>query len=477
MKDYRYFTTFCFSFFLLTIASAQSVANELNSTSPAELIVTQAVPKNTTANNQNPTLARREKLLMAANVFIKNGFPDKAYALLHPFQSEFAGDPEFDYLLGIAALDSGKPNEAIFALERTLAVNPSHLQARAEIARAYLAAGELAEAKQEFETVQQQNPPQEVIANIQKYLNIIESARSGQRTSIRGYVEVTLGNDSNVNTATSNNQIAIPLFGGALMNLSASGIATKDTFGTLATGFNMRHALSPSWAVLGGANISKHNYSTQVDFNTTNGDANIGLSLNNGNDNYIAVLQAQSFVLANVAYRDAKGLSTQWQRNLNSGAQLSSYLQYSSLSYPDYKYRNADRYVLGGAYGTPLGADSATVIYFGLYGGAEQPLATGYTYLANNFYGGRMGGEMKLNSQFSLIASASMESRSYEGADTLFLVKRNDTQADLKLGMNYMPAQQWTISPSISYTSNSSNIIINQYDRTVFSVSARRDFN
>jgi tetratricopeptide (TPR) repeat protein len=388
-----------------------------------------------------------------------------------------AGDPDYDYLLGIAALDSGKPNEAIFALERALAVNPSHLQARAEIARAYLAAGEVAEAKQEFETVQQQNPPKEVSVTIQKFLDIIETTRSGQKTTMHGYVEVMVGNDSNVNSSTSNRQIAVPLFAGALLNLNASGIATSDTFGSLGTGFNIRHALSPTWSVLGGANISKRNNSKQIDFNTSNGDANIGVNLNNDNDNYLAAIQAQSFVLANVTYRNATGLTTQWQRNLNSGGQLSSYLQYSSLTYPDYKYRNADRYVVGGAYGTPLGADSMTVIYLGLYGGAEQPLASGYAFLANSFYGARMGGEIKLNAQYILIASASMESRMHDGADPLFLVKRNDTQADLKLGMNYLPDKQWTISPSISYTNNDSNIVINKYDRTIYSVSVRRDFN
>ena len=62
--------------------------------------------------------------------------------MLAPEQSNAAGDPDYDYLLGIAALDSGKPNEAIFALERVLAVKPNHLQARAEIARAYFATGE-----------------------------------------------------------------------------------------------------------------------------------------------------------------------------------------------------------------------------------------------------------------------------------------------------------------------------------------------
>lgn len=32
-----------------------------------------------------------------------------AYTLLAPLADERAGDPDFDYLLGIAALDSGQP--------------------------------------------------------------------------------------------------------------------------------------------------------------------------------------------------------------------------------------------------------------------------------------------------------------------------------------------------------------------------------
>lgn len=500
---FRYFVFIALSFLLASEAAAWKPLDEDSKKKTSKPVATAPAPGTTPKqatetstqkselprqNNDAPiqkkeeikqisaSQARQEILTKASNL-TKSGRAAEAYTLLHPLQSDRAGDPDYDYLLGIAALDSGKPNEAIFALERALAVNPSHLQARAEIARAYLAAGEVSEAKQEFETVQQQNPPREVSATIQKYLDIIETNRSGQKTTLHGYVEATLGNDSNVNSSTSNRQIAVPLFGGTLMNLSASGIATSDTFGSLGTGFNIRHELSPSWSILGGANVNKRNNSTQITFNTANGDANIGLNFKNNNDNYMAVVQAQSFVLANVTYRNASGLTTQWQRDLNNGSQISSYVQYSSLTYPDAKYRNADRYVLGAAYGTPLGADATTVIFVGLYGGAEQPVASGYTYLANSFYGGRMGGEIKLNAQFTLIASASMESRMHDAADTLFLVKRNDTQADLKLGMNYMPAQQWTISPSISYTNNESNIVINKYDRTVFSVSARRDFN
>src|SRR3546814_15425208 len=46
------------------------------------------------------------------------------------------GDPEFDYQLGMAALDAGRYGEAVIALQRVLAVQTNNAPARAELARA-----------------------------------------------------------------------------------------------------------------------------------------------------------------------------------------------------------------------------------------------------------------------------------------------------------------------------------------------------
>jgi predicted Zn-dependent protease len=67
---------------------------------------------------------------------------DAAYAELAPQEVVRAGEPRFDHLLGLAALDSGHVTQAILALERVLARQPGNQPARAELARAYLAAGE-----------------------------------------------------------------------------------------------------------------------------------------------------------------------------------------------------------------------------------------------------------------------------------------------------------------------------------------------
>ena len=422
--------------------------------------------------------SERQKLLQDAANLIKSGKAAEAYALLSPDQSKRAGDPDYDYLLGLAALDSGKPNEAIFALERVLAVKPNHLQARAEIARAYFATGEKAAAKQEFETVQSQNPPKEVNATIQKFLDAINQGQGGEGTLLSGYLEASMGNDSNVNSATGSNQVAIPAFGGAIATLNASGVETRDSYASVSGGANVRHALSSEWSMFGGANVNQRVNAKQTAFNTRGMDGNVGLKLTQAEDSYSAALQLQSFDVDNKRYRDGSGMTLQWQRDLkNSGSQASSYLQYTDLKYPDQSVRDANRYVLGAAYASVLAGDYTPVVYGGLYGGTEKEKQSGVPYLGHKLFGVRTGGELSISAQTKLFGSVSVESRRYGGEDPFFLVTRKDTQSDLKVGVNYVMDKLWTLTPQFGYTKNKSNIVINDYKRSVFSIGLRRDFN
>jgi len=418
----------------------------------------------------------RQKLLQDAAKLINSGKAADAYALLAPQQTNLAGDQDYDYLLGIAALDSGKPNEAIFALERVLAVNPDNLQARAEIARAYFATGEKELARQEFEAVQSRHPPREVNVTIQKFLDAINQGQASG-TLLSGYLEAAVGSDSNVNSATGSSQVAIPVFGGAIATLNASGIETRDSFANISGGGNVRHALSADWSMFGGASFDQRINSTQHIFNTGAISGNVGLNLTKARNSYSAALQLQSFRVDNKRYRDGTGMTMQWQRDLENNSQFSSYIQYTYLKYPDQSTRNANRYVLGAAYASVLGGSLTPAVYAGLYAGEEKEQQSGVPYLGQKFYGVRTGGELSIAAQTKLFGSISVESRHYGGDDPFFLVTRKDTQADLNLGAKYVMRKLWTLASQLAYTKNQSNIVINEYKRTVLSVSLRRDFN
>jgi tetratricopeptide (TPR) repeat protein len=435
-----------------------------------------AAPVATAEDGRQAEAVSRQKLLQDADKLIRSGRAADAYALLEPEQSGRAGDPDYDYLLGIAALDSGRPTLAIFALERVLAVQPKHLQARAEIARAYFATGEKDAAKQEFETVQSQNPPREVNATIQKFLDAINQGQDGKGTVLGGYLDVSVGNDSNVNSATASNQVAIPAFGGAIATLNASGVETRDSFATVSGGANVRHALFPDWQVFGGANMNLRANSSRHVFNTGGIDGNVGLNLTKAEDSYSAALQVQSFSIDNKRYRDGAGMTLQWQRDLKNSSQASSYIQYTDLKYPDQPVRDARRYVVGAAYADVMSGDYAPAVYAGLYAGKEKEKQAGVPYLGHKLYGVRVGGELPVYPQTRLFGSVSVETRSYGGEDPFFLVTRKDTQADLKLGIHHVMDKFWTLTPQLGYTKNKSNIVINDYKRSIVSVGLRRDF-
>jgi len=122
-------------------------------------------------------MARADAVTDNARALLDKGDAKAAYALLEPLESQRAGNPDYDFLLGLAAIEIGKHTNAVFAFERVLAVDPNHVRARAEIARAYLALGETKTAKQEFESVQKQGVPPEAAATIDRLISAVERSR------------------------------------------------------------------------------------------------------------------------------------------------------------------------------------------------------------------------------------------------------------------------------------------------------------
>ena len=83
--------------------------------------------------------AENESPIAALDRLITAGQYAQALDLGDDNLEDWEGDPEFDFLYGIAALESGSTNEAVFALERVAATSTDGLlraRARLELARA-----------------------------------------------------------------------------------------------------------------------------------------------------------------------------------------------------------------------------------------------------------------------------------------------------------------------------------------------------
>jgi len=401
-----------------------------------------------------------------------------AYKLLKPLEIDRAGNPDFDYLLGIAALDIGRGTEAVFALERVLSVNPNHVQARAEIARAYALLGEMETARREFETVRKQPMPAEAAATIQKYIDAIEQAQAGTRTTVSGYLELGLGYDTNVNSGTAVSQIAIPAFPGlGLATLNAAALKQSDGFGHVAFGANVRHPVNPGWSVLAGIDGYQRLHWDKTAFDQGNIGANLGVEYSpSSRDKFLVALQGQQMYVDWGRFRDSIGLVGQWQRQIGTSGVFTGYLQHARLEYPGQEIRDADRTVGGVAYAHAFSGAYSPVVFVGAYYGHENERDSTRPDLGHRVTGFRAGGQLNFGERITLFGFASYEERDYGGATPGFLENRADNQADIRVGVNYKPARLWTITPQVAYTENKSNVPFTDYDRAQALVTVRRDF-
>lgn len=408
-----------------------------------------------------------------AAALLKRNDARAAYTLLLPLESQRAGDPEYDYLLGIAALDAGDPERAVFALERVLALQPENLQARAEIARAYLAMGEREAAKREFEAVRARRVPPEVRATIEGFLSAIAAA---EHTHIDRYLELSFGYDTNVNSATGNSTIAIPAINALAFTLAPSLTEQDDRFLNLAVGVNFTHKLGLAWSVVGGFSGASRNNLSAASFNTDTLDGSLGVRYTRGLNAITLGAQGQYFAVDTNGYRTTSGGVAQWQHSFDERTQATVFGQHAALRYDTQPVRDADRSIVGIAYAQAFTGQYAPAIFASLYGGEEKETNEQFPQLGHKPVGARLGGQWRLGGGWSAFGSASYEQRKYGGTEPLFLIQRKDKQTDLNAGLSYLWRAGTTLRLQLAHTNNTSNIVLNDFDRTVISTSMRANF-
>jgi outer membrane protein len=425
---------------------------------------------------QTPAYAQ-SSLLNQARALMADGNSQAAYEVLIPHEPALAGDPGFDYLLGIAAVDSGHLSHSVFALERVLAVQPDNVLARAEIARVYLMLGEVRTSRQEFETVSKNKSlPAAARNTIERYLTAFR-ATPEEGADFKAFLALTVGWDSNVNAASDISSVAIPAAGGAIFVLDPASQEVDDGFGTIAGGASISYPLSDSVRVNAGLNVYSKYLPNQTQYDTQSINGYAGLDLTQGDTIFTLAGQGEHFVLDGDSYRNAYGGLVQLRHVISNVNQFTAYGQFARLEYPQQSFRDADRYTVGGAYSSILSGDFSPTGFIGGYGGLEEPDDSGFDYLQYNFAGLRMGGQMRFNQKISLFGFFNYERRNYDANDPLFNEQRVDNYYGVRVGSDYAFAPQWTLTPAVDYMRTDSNIAIYTYDRWIVSATVRVDFD
>lgn len=397
---------------------------------------------------------------------------DRRYAALEAQVGSRAGDPAFDYQLGVAAIDSGRYGEAIIALQRVLAVDPDNAPARAELARAYVLAGDVDTARAEFATVvDDPSLPDPVRQRFTGLVRSLDRQIAGGGSDVSGFLDARVGYDDNVNAATDIAAITIPLF--AFLGpgtLGAGARAQGDEFYEISGGVSGVTAIGRQDRLFGSVlGLWRDNFDSRAfDQAALTGTAGYAHSFAGG-DVVSLSGQVQQFWLGRDDYRTSYGVIGQYTKPLSEGRALIVSGQWSRLDYAGDPLRDADRYSVGLGY-------AARTISASLTGGKEETRRNAGDALSNWFAGASLGGEFPVAERAAIVAGAAFDLRRYDAPDTLFLVEREDERIDVSAGVKFALTDRIFIQPRATYARNWSNIALYDYERWTASVGARFEF-
>ncbi|UCE31704.1 MAG: DUF560 domain-containing protein [Burkholderiales bacterium] len=412
-------------------------------------------------------------LLSEARARLRRGDAAAAYRLLAERESLYAGFPEYDFLLGLAAIDAGKPARAVFALERVLAAEPGHLRARAEIARAHFLLGEMDASRRQFETVASQAIPGAVRDTIGRYLDAIEHLSTAQRPQTTAYLALSTGYDSNVNLGSSLREWIGT--GGLRLLPEATSLAQDGSFVRFGAGVERVVPLDDRWQWYAKAAFEQRLNSVRRDTELGTVDLSAGLGYREDCHRMSLTAQLQHARLERAAFRNAAGITAQWQCESAARTRAGGYAQAFRLLFPEQSDRDARRLQVGAVMARGFDSAREPVLIGSAYAGVERSSRDLAEY-DFDFVGLRFVSEVTLLPGWRGYAGVSYEHRSFDGVNPLFAgLRRTDRDLELQIGVEH-PVGDWTITPAAVLTRVWSTIDPNDYRRAQIYLHARYRF-
>ena len=396
--------------------------------------------------------------------------PEAAWQALNAEAETRPDDADLAYRQGMAAIDAGHVPQAILAFQRALALKPDHAQARAEIARAYALSGDIDTARAQFDTVlADPSLPDPVRQRFTAIVASLDKQIGGKGQNISGFVDLAAGHDSNINSATSLTQVTIPIF--AVFGpgtLSGTARATDDSFAEVRGGVSAVEGVARDDRVfvsaLGGYRGNGHSRQ----FNQGDATVTMGFAHTLGNRDTVSLAgQVQQFWLADRSFRQTYAVVGQLTRPLSAGRALALTAQYARLHYAKQPLYSVHHLALGASYATRR---------LVLAGDIGREIAESTSTEGNWFANLSLTLEQPVSQRLALTAAVSAGARHNLRPDTLFLVPRQDWRVDASGGVKVLLTPTLSLRPRLTYTRNSSNIPLYDFERWTAAAGLHAEF-
>lgn len=469
-----------------TIDAKPAAAAKILTPSTTESMAANAMAASATppspSNNEAVALA-----LQKAKQLMRDGMPSQAYKLLETLEFEQAGDIDFDYLIGIAALDSGKADKATLALERVLAQDANLAGARLDMARAWYVLGDYERARKELQVLSSQNPPDAALSMIKQLHNAIDGGEEEAKRSSKwsGYLESGVGYDDNITSVVDDfSDALLKTYRTDEFTATGNSIKRNSSVVFMQGGGDFSQRFNDDWSMDFSLDAKLRGLPSARRYNSELFDSRAALQYKSGSYKWRFGLSLQRYWQETEAEQSSNhrssGFFLQWQKTINRDNYLSLMLSANRQHYFDVPISDGDNYSLSIAWLHQFAGNWRPSLNLTL----SKHVDDAKYLLGNNrsndrdSVGLRAFGQVSPREDIDLFASVGFTHRTDRdtNARSPYVEHGFDNFIDSSLGVNWRIKGNWSLRSQVNYSRNNSNLAINRFHRTEVSAALRFEF-
>ena len=408
-------------------------------------------------------------------VLIEQNKAKEAYELGLKHQDQL-GNERFDYVFGVAAIDSGRVSLGVLSLERVLLANPGDDLVRLELARGYYNLGEYPRAKDEFNEVLSHKPPPGVVNTINIYLEAIKSKEKKDRINGSVYAEVGGGYNSNVNTATAVNNIILPVFGP--VQLSEGNKPQASSFSFMSAGATINVPIERGITSFTNVGTTAQKYSQVDGYDLNVSNALTGLKF----DDDVNIVKVAGFgTLAQMDQQpvpNTLGAGLQYERVLTARQAATVAVSNSQLTYPtQFNIYNSTLNTASVGYrlGFPTAKWAPVVVLNGIV--AKQSNTQNRPDLSRNIGGINLTVFALPGEKWGVNVNTGYSKSNYQGQDLLYVSNRTDGLLSVNGTVEYKLTKNWSTRLEVTYFNNQSNLNLYTFQQTTGALKLRYEWD
>ena len=432
-----------------------------------------------------------------ARELVKQGKAEQAWAMLEPLERARAGNVDFDYLLGVAAYDTGRYDRAVVAFDRALLASPGFFSARFDVARTYYALGADDLSQQEFKRLLDANPTPEGVRAINDYLQAIEQRRKGPQKRWKGYIEAGGGYDNNLSSTTPDFTNAIGgAFGIPGVVPTGNSILRSAPFWALGGGGAVGIPIGNGFEAIGALDLKARSYTRYDQFDYQLFDGQLGFQWGRDATSIQVTAVGQAFrqdgdapEAANgqrpLNDRNAAGVNVEARHGLGGGWEGFAIAQWMRLRYPQNGTQDTDQVYASAGVLRPTRGGWPGMVLASLFYSRDRATDDSIDALTGTpaLDVGRTTAGIRGYVQrdfankayaFAYVGfSVRKDNGAYARATTIEYGR--DKLWEVTLG-GAIPWRNWSLRPGVTWLHNDSNIELYSFERTEASVMLRYEF-